>query len=406
MYFERHISDDILQSGETFSSVLITGPRQVGKSTILQHMLPDLRVVSMDSNAVKNAAIADPGGFLSLQGSPLIIDEVQKVPELFDEIKQAIDKDKHYGMYYLTGSQNLLLMKNVSDSLAGRVNIIHMLGLSTREILMEARKEPFLPTTTELVLRRPLNNKSTAWLWWRIHRGSMPELYANEKIDWEKYYDSYVQTYLERDVRDFANIRDLITFRKFMVSIAARTGQLLNISDIARDVGIESATVKKWLSVLQASDIIYLLEPFSLNVAKRVVKTPKVYFTDTGLACFLTRWTSPETLMTGAMAGNIFETYVFSELLKSYYNVGKRAPIYFYRDSNGVEVDFLIYEDNKLYPIEVKKNSNPGKADARHFKTLVKAFPSVDVAEGGVICTGSELLPIDKGVTSIPALYI
>ena len=406
MFYNRHIDKNIVDSAETFPATLITGPRQVGKTTIIKHLYPKTTFVTLDSNAVRTAAQEDPEGFLKLKGTPLILDEVQKAPELFNEIKATIDSNRNYGMFFLTGSQNMLLMKNTADSLAGRVSIIHMLGLSTREIFKDSESAPFIPTMDFISNRKPNFKVSTTDLWYRIHRGSMPECWANEKISWEKYYDSYVQTYLERDVRDFSKIQDLYTFRKFMVSVAARTGQLLNMADIARDVGIDQTTVKSWLSILQASDIIHLLEPFSLNVTKRVIKTPKVYFTDTGLACFLSRWLTPETLMNGAMAGNMFETYVLGELLKSYYNKGKTPSLYFFRDTNGAEVDFLIYENETIYPIEIKKNSNPDKKDAKHFKTLSMAFPNSKIGDGGIICTCSQLLPVQKGVTAIPIEYL
>lgn len=341
-----------------------------------------------------------------MQDVPLILDEAQKVPELFSELKAIIDSDRHYGMFFLTGSQNMLLMKDTSETLAGRISIIHMLGLSTREIYQDGIQAPFLPAVECLAKRKPKHKISTKELWRRIHRGSMPELWANKDIDWEKYFDSYVQTYLERDVRDFSKIQDLFAFRKFMVAVAARTGQLLNMADIARDAGIDQTTAKAWFSVLQASDLIYILEPFSLNVAKRIIKTPKVYFTDTGLACYLSRWATPETLMNGAMAGSMFETYVLGEILKSYYNAGKRLPLYFYRDNNCAEVDFLIHENNTLYPIEVNKNSNPDKTDSKHFKTLAGAFPTMTIGEGGVVCTGEALLPIQKGVAAIPVEFL
>lgn len=406
MFYNRHITGNIKDSEKTFPAILVIGPRQVGKTTIIKNLYPHVKFVSLDSNVNKFSASDDPEGFLRLKGTPLVLDEVQKVPELFDEIKSIIDSDRKYGMFFLTGSQNMLLMKNTSESLAGRISIIHMLGLSTREIYGDKNISPFLPTLEYLSKRNPVFQFKENELWKRIHRGSMPECWANKEISWEKYYDSYVQTYLERDVRDFSRIQDLMAFRKFMVAVAARTGQLLNMADIARDVGIDQTTVKAWLSILQASDIIYLLEPFSLNVSKRVVKTPKVYFTDTGLACFLSRWSTPENLLNGAMAENIFETYVLGELLKSYYNVGKKPSLYFYRDKNSVEIDFLFYENDTIYPIEVKKNSNPDKSDARHFKILSSAFPNTKIGDGGIVCTASDLFPVQKGVTAIPVEYL
>lgn len=411
MFYDRHITDNLIDSQKTFPSVLVTGPRQVGKTTIIKHLYPNIKFVSLDSNATKTAAQEDPAGFLQLQGTPLILDEVQKVPELFSEIKAVIDNSvtpggRSNGIYFLTGSQNMLLLKNTSETLAGRINIIHMLGLSTREINHDKDKSPFLPVFDFLSKRKPDFKLKGEVLWYRIHRGSMPECWANCEVSWEKFYDSYVQTYLERDVRDFSKIKDLFTFRKFMVAVAARTGHLLNMADIARDTGIDQTTVKTWLSILQASDLVHILEPFSMNVVKRIIKTPKIYFTDTGLACFLSRWTTPEALMNGAMAGNMFETYVFGEILKSYYNAGKKTEIYFYRDSNNAEVDFLLYENNTLYPIEVKKNSNPDKSDAKHFKTLAGAFPTLTIGQGGIVCTGSELLPVQKDVITIPVEYL
>lgn len=406
MFYNRHVSESIVDSKNSFPAVLVTGPRQVGKSTVLKELFANLKIISLDSSVVKAAAKEDPLGFLQLYGNPVVIDEIQKVPELFDEVKSVIESNRQNGMYLLTGSQSFLLMKYVSESLAGRINILKMLGLSTREIYEDKNSAPFTPKLDYLLNRKPVFKMSNEDLWKRIHRGSYPELWANKNLDWEKFYDSYVQTYIERDVRDLTQVGDLDTFRKFMVSAAARTGQLLNYADIAKDVGVDQTTVKRWISILEASHLIELVQPFSMNVTKRIIKTPKLYFTDTGLVCYLTRWTSYESLLNGAMAGNIFETYVFGEIIKSYINRGKKSDVYFFRDTNGAEVDLLLFENNTLYPIEVKKRSNPDKNDIKHFRTMANSFSGIEIGEGCVICTISELLPIEKGVKAIPVEYL
>ena len=406
MYFERHATNNIIDSQKTFPSVLLTGPRQVGKSTLLKTMFPKVKNITMDSLAVKLAASEDPAGFLQMYGTPLILDEIQKAPLLFDELKVVIDSNRHNGMFFLTGSQNYQLMKNVSESLSGRISIVTLLGLSTREIYGDTNDSPFMPTMNFLLNRNPAKKMTDEELWYRIHRGSMPECWANKDLNWEKFYDSYIQTYLDRDVRELSQVGNLDSFRKFMISVAARTGQLLNMADIAKDVGVDQTTVKRWISILEASHLIVLVQPFALNITKRIVKTPKLYFTDTGLVCYLTRWTSPETLENGAMAGNIFETYVFGEITKSYINKGVHPPLYFFRDSNGNEIDFLIYENNTLYPIEVKKRTNPDKKDVRHFKTVQSFYSNMNIGEGCVICTAPELLPIEKNIKSVPVEYL
>ena len=305
-----------------------------------------------------------------------------------------IDSDRHAGMYLLTGSQKYELMKNVSDSLAGRICIINMLGLSNRELSGDPYCRPFLPTADYLKNRNSQVSLSLPELWQRIHTGSMPEMHANAFIEWEAFYASYVRTYIERDVRQLAQVGDALVFTQFMTALAARTGGL------ARDVGVDDKTIKRWLSILQDSGTIYLLQPFSLNVNKRIVKTPKVYFTDTGLVAYLCRWLTPETLANGAMAGNIYETFIVAEILKSYYNDGKEPNMFFFRNSDGQEVDLLFYTDGTLYPIEIKKTSSPNQQDIKGFQTLQTFFPSLKIGEGGIICNHDRLLPL-KGMNRI-----
>ena len=406
MYIARHIEKTIEKSFSAFPAVLITGPRQVGKSTLLLNKFKNIPNVTLDNPLQLLSLRQDPVEFFKLHGFPLILDEVQRAPECFSVLKYMIDSDRRAGMYILTGSQKYALMKGVSESLAGRIGIIDMLGLSDREIYEDPFDRPFLPTSDYLLARRPKTAPSIQNLWERIHRGSMPELYSNENMDWEQYYAAYVDTYIERDVKQLGAVGDTLAFMQFMTALASRTGELLNAASLARDVGVDGKTVKRWLSILQASNIIYLLQPFSLNINKRVIKTPKVYFTDTGLVCYLCRWLTPETLANGAMAGSIYETFIVSEILKSYYNAGKQPDLYFFRNTDGQEVDLLFYRDGKLYPIEIKKTSSPNVKDAKHFGTLSTFFPTLEVSEGGIICNAEELLPLGQKLKIIPFRFI
>ena len=406
MYIARHIEKTIEKSFSAFPAVLITGPRQVGKSTLLLNKFKNIPNVTLDNPLQLLSLRQDPVEFFKLHGFPLILDEVQRAPECFSVLKYMIDSDRRAGMYILTGSQKYALMKGVSESLAGRIGIIDMLGLSDREIYEDPFDLPFLPTSDYLLARRPKTAPSIQNLWERIHRGSMPELYSNKNMDWEQYYAAYVDTYIERDVKQLGAVGDTLAFTQFMTALASRTGELLNAASLARDVGVDGKTVKRWLSILQASNIIYLLQPFSLNINKRVIKTPKVYFTDTGLVCYLCRWLTPETLANGAMAGSIYETFIVSEILKSYYNAGKQPDLYFFRNTDGQEVDLLFYRDGKLYPIEIKKTSSPNVKDAKHFGTLSTFFPTLEVSEGGIICNAEELLPLGQKLKIIPFRFI
>jgi len=384
----------------SFPSVLLTGPRQVGKSTLLRNGYAETRYLSMDDRVVLNAVKEDPRGFFELQGTPLILDEIQRVPEAFIDLKYEIDRDRHSGMYMLSGSQKFELMKDVSESLAGRISIVNMLGLSMRELRNEAFSSPFLPDADYLSSRnaQPYMQEK---LWEIIHRGSMPELYAYPDMDWESFYASYVDTYVVRDVRELSQVGDTTTFVRFMTALAARTGELLNMHAVALDVGVDDKTVKHWISILETSGLVYLLQPFSLNITKRAVKTPKLYFTDTGLVCYLCRWLTPETLRNGAQSGNIFETFVVSEILKSYYNAGRNPDMYFFRNSNGQEVDLLFYQNNTLYPVEIKKTASPDKSAIKAFSVLKSA--ERQVGTGAVICMSDMVLPLDERVFIVPS---
>lgn len=402
MYIKRHIEKVIDTVRNTYPVTLVTGPRQVGKSTVLKNLYPDMNYETLDDPLLLHAISSDPVGYLKLQGTPFIIDEVQRLPELFLSLKYMVDSNKANGMYFLSGSQKFELMKNVSESLSGRISVIEMLGLSNREIYGDGFDLPFLPTLDYLSARRSKIPTDGKELWRRIHRGSMPRLYDDNSVDWERYYADYVNTYIERDIQRLEQVGNGLTFLQFMVSLASRTGELLNMDSVAKDVGISAPTVKKWVSVLQKSNVIYLLQPFSANVSKRIVKTPKIYFTDTGLVAYLCKWLTPDTLMNGAMAGNIFETFVISEIIKSYYNAGKEPNIYYYRDTNGNEVVLLIYRDGTLFPVEIKKTASPNMKDIKHFKTLETAYPSVKIGQGGVICSYEKVLPLGENNRIIP----
>ncbi len=406
MYIKRHIENVVDTVKNTYPVTLVTGPRQVGKSTLLQNLFPDTNYETLDDPLLLQAISSDPVGYLKLQGTPLIIDEVQRLPELFLSLKYIVDTNKANGMYFLSGSQKFELMKNVSESLSGRISVIEMLGLSSREIYGDSFSMPFMPTLDYLSARKSKIPSDGKELWQRIHRGSMPRLYDDTSVLWERYYSDYVNTYIERDIQRLEQVGNGLTFLQFMVSLASRTGELLNMDSIAKDVGISAPTVKKWISILQKSNVIYLLQPFSLNVSKRIVKTPKVYFTDTGLVAYLCKWLTPETLMNGAMAGNIFETFVISEIIKSYYNAGKEANIYYYRDTNGSEVDLLLYQDGTLYPVEIKKTASPNMKDIKHFKILETAYPSIQIGQGGVICSYEKVLPLGEHNRIIPVYCI
>lgn len=403
MYFRRTLQTFLKKASEQFSTLLVTGPRQVGKTTILQHLSDKERsYVTLDDPMMAALAREEPALFLQRFKPPILIDEIQYAPQLLPFIKMRVDKDKNPGDFWLTGSQQFQLMRGVSESLAGRVGIVNLLGMSVRELIHEANDDkPFLPTDQALEKRmKTAQPTSLEAVYSIIWRGFFPAIALDKNKDRDLFYSSYVQTYLQRDVRDLARVGDESAFLKFLRAAAARTGQMLNLSDLARDAGISPVTAKSWLSILEASGIVYLLEPYSNNLTKRLIKTPKLYFLDTGLASYLTEWSSPATLEAGAMSGNILETFVMIEVLKSYWHNGKHAPIYYYRDKDKNEIDLLIVQDNMIYPIEIKKTGSPGKKDISNFKTLRNL--NIPIAPGGVLCFCETLLPITEQIQAIP----
>ncbi|MDR2866260.1 MAG: ATP-binding protein [Methanomassiliicoccaceae archaeon] len=406
MFIERHMSVALQEMRRSFPVVLVTGSRQVGKTTLLRNELKGMSYFTFDDYILLDSVKEDAIGFIRANDPPLIIDEVQYAPELMRVIKMRADESGKSGEYFLTGSQQFQMMKNVSESLAGRIGILNLTGLSAREIDGDAFNIPFIPTEGYYAERqRTITKMNTKALWARIHKGGMPKLHSDRNEKWERYYSAYVKTYIERDVRALTQVGDELTFMQFITACAARTGELLNMAAISRDVGISEPTAKRWLSILQTSDIIHLLQPFSLNITSRVVKMPKIYFMDTGLAAYLCKWLTPETLEKGAMAGNMFETYAISEIIKSYRNIGREPPIYFYRDADKREIDLIMHQDGTLYPIEIKKTSSPNAADVKHFETL-KRFTTLKVADGGIICTYDKVMHLSGGNRIIPINYI
>jgi predicted AAA+ superfamily ATPase len=402
MYFKRHAAAGASRVMSQFPAVLITGARQVGKTTLLRKTYPDIRYYSFDDYILLESAKSDPLGFIKSCRAPVIIDEIQYAPEIMRAIKIAADENKAAGSFLLTGSQQFELMKNVSESLAGRIGIINLAGLSSREINGDLFDKPFLPDAEYLSERGRHQTAPAENIWEQIHRGSMPALWENRNRDWNDFYSSYVKTYIERDVRSLSQIGDQISFSQFMVSCAARVGQILNLSDIAKDVGVSVPTAKRWLSILVSSDIAYLLQPLHANIEKRTIKSPKLYFHDTGLASYFCKWLSGETLRNGAMAGHIFENFVISEIIKSYRNAVAEPPMHFYRDSHGIEIDLIIEQNGTLYPIEIKKTSSPQMQDLKHL-SAIKNYRNRKVANGTVICLydkqislhGNNVVPVE-----------
>lgn len=403
MYTPRTVEPFFESASSLFPVLLMTGPRQVGKTTLLKHLGADSKrtYVTLDDPLLAELAQQDPNLFLQRFPPPLLIDEIQYAPQLFPFIKMIVDQNPQAGQFWLTGSQQFQLMKGVTESLAGRVGIVNLLGLSLGETQGLPKIAPFLPTMEHLQKRSqeatPLTLKS---LYAHIWRGGFPAIALNPKMDRDLFYGSYVQTYIQRDIRDLAQIGNTTSFLKFLRSAAARTGQLLNIANMARDCDISQPTAKSWLSILQTSGLIYFLEPFSDNLTNRFVKTPKMYFLDTGLCCYLTGWSSPEVLEAGAMAGEILETFVVSELIKSYWHNGKQAPLFFLRDRDQHEIDVVIVQDQTAYPLEIKKTSNPNRKMIRSFSALESS--SLKIGPGGIICLAERLLPLTTTLNIIP----
>lgn len=417
-YISRALEDKLLKYEKTYKVILVTGARQVGKSTLLKKVFPNRKYVTLDDPFMEQQAGEAGDMFLTLNAPPVTIDEVQRAKELFRYVKMKCDESEERGLFCLSGSQTFHLMQNVSESLSGRVGILELAGLSMRECMNDAFNRHFLPTMEYVAERRKTVQKPVN-IWEVIHKGGYPELQDQDK-EWSAFYADYVKTYMERDVRELATVQDLNAFRQFLIAAAARTGEILNYSAIASEIGKDVKTVKNWISILEASGIVYLLEPYTSSVLKRAIKSPKLYFRDTGLACYLTRWLTPETLAYGAMSGPIFETFAVSEILKSFANEGLdyRYFVSYYRGrdkkkvkENGevleleTEIDLIIEENGTLYPIEIKKNTQAKEVMASAFPVL-DSLPGKKRGMGAVLCSCPDVGSLRENILQIPVWYI
>lgn len=417
---KRHIAPVVERRAKNSKAILLTGSRQVGKSTLFKHLFSGVNQVTFDDDLLLMQAMEDVGLFLMNNPAPLMIDEVQKCPSIFNKLKMVLDNTDEHGIYFLTGSQKLQLMEEISESLAGRVSIVELDGLSLRELNEVDFNRHFVPSKEYLEEREQKLKKYEADIWETIHRGSFPELYANPEREWIDYFQSYVKTYLERDVNKLIKASNHMTFVKFMTAVAARTGQIVNYATIADQVGVSEITIKEWISILEKSGVVYILKPYTSSVLNRAIKTPKLYFRDTGLCSYLTRWLTPETLKNGAMAGPMFETFVINEILKSYSNEGLDYDfdVFYYngrdkkkRKVNGEleevdgEIDLIIQEGDVLHPIEIKMSTMPKAIMASEFDIL-DGIPDKKRGMGAIICLLDRKLYLRENLVALPLWYI
>ena len=417
---KRHIAPIIERRAKNSKALLLTGSRQVGKSTLFKHLFGDLNHVTFDDDLLLAQATEDIGLFLMNNPAPLVIDEVQKCPSIFNKLKIILDNTEEHGNFFLTGSQKLQLMEGISESLAGRISVVELDGLSLREIYDVDFNHHFVPSPEYISEREKAIRKYDGDIWDIIHRGSYPELYSNPEREWIDYYQSYVKTYLERDVNQLVKAKNHLTFVKFMTSVAARTGQIVNYANIADQVGVSQVTIKEWISILEKSGIIYILKPYTSSVLNRAIKTPKLYFRDTGLCSYLTRWLTPDTLKNGAMAGAMFETFVINEILRSFTNEGLDYDfdVFFYngRDKkrnrkDGIleevdgEIDLIIQEGEMLHPVEIKMSTMP-KANMEAEFDVLDGIPDKKRGMGAIICLIDRKLYLRDNLVALPLWYI
>lgn len=401
MYIKRHAEEVIKKATKQTKTVLVSGARQVGKSTLIQNRFSNYEYITLDDDNELLLANNDPLLFFKDRDAEIVIDEVQYAKGLFKTIKLLVDKNSKKGQMILTGSQSYELLSLASKYLVGRASIIELSSLSLREKHKLNFSKPFIPNSTYLKQRKEelVEYKN---IWDYIHRGSMPEL-LNSKRDWDWFYRDYIKTYLERDVRDAISLKNELKFRQFLISLAARTGQVVVYQDIANDIGVDIKTVQNWLSIVTASGIVKLIHTYKNNTIKRAIKSPKLYFMDTGLVCYLTGWKTSTQAKSGAMAGNIFETFVVSEIIKSYLNQGLDIEdrLFYYRDRDGKEIDLIINDNNNIYPVEIKMASTIKMDMIKNFGVL-KDVKDINVKQGFVICQIDKETNITENIKAIP----
>ncbi len=407
-YIKRHMEDCVLELSKSWPAILLTGPRQAGKTTMLMELAQreglGREYVSLDDLSMRELAKTDPKLFLELHKPPVLIDEVQYAPELFTYIKIHVDKTHQPGSFWLTGSQIFRLMRGVQESLAGRVALLHMSPLSQRE-LSGVPNMPFTTNFDILTDQSKIIQPITApELFNRLWEGCMPGLASGQYTDRDIYYSSYLSTYVQRDVRELSNTVDALKFIRFITSAAARASQLVNYKAIADDADIDQVTCKNWLNVLETLGIVFLLHPYSNNVLKRTIKTPKLYFYDTGLVCHLTRWSSPEVAQRGAMSGALLENFAVSEMMKTYQNAGRQPYLHYYRDRDAKEIDVILEENGQIFPLEIKKTASPDRRIVRGFGVLNKA--PLRIGTSAVLCMADRLSAFDRDNLIVPIWMI
>ena len=402
-YIKRSLERKFLKMSAAFKVVMVTGARQVGKTTMLRTLAQDTgrTFVSMDDFDLRDLAERDPKLFFQIYRPPILIDEVQKAPALFEQIKIMCDESDERGRFWLTGSQSKKLMKQAGDSLAGRICILKMFNLSAKEIAGRPDDITADYSITSMIRRSsfyPVNNIVDVYS--RIWEGGMPDMIEMDSELRREYWNSYIDTYLMRDAVEDNGIQDTEGFRKFLRACAAFSGQLLNYNDLGSAAGVSGVTAKEWVRILQSMGIIFLLEPFYANELKRMIKTPKLYFCDTGLCAFLSSWTSRDALMNGAASGYFLENYVIAEVLKNASYGEKEMNLNFYRDTNQKEINLVIDMDGMLYPFEIKRAASPDRKSIRTFSLLKKS--GRPLGTGGIICMAEKPFPIDAENSLIP----
>ena len=403
-YIRRDLERKFLHMSSAFKAVMVVGARQVGKSTMLKHLAAgqNRTYVTMDDSQLRDFARTEPKLFLQTYEPPILIDEVQKAPELFEEIKILCDSSDERGQFWLTGSQSKKLVKKAGDSLAGRLCILKMYSLSAREKLGVEGADELEFSLKSLIARQklfPANNILATFD--NIWRGGLPDVQEKDEEQLGEYFNSYIETYLMRDAVDDYGISDTEGFRKFLRACAAFAGQLVNYNDLGVTAGVSGATAKEWLKILQSMGIIFLLEPYASNELKRLTKTPKLYFCDTGFCAYLSSWTSRDVLMNGAASGHYYENYVIAELLRHYAYGKNKVNLNFYRDSKMKEIDLIIEENGVLHPVEIKKTAAPDKSAVKSFSVLADAVR--EVGTGAVICMTDRVLPLDENNLMMPS---